>query len=101
MAEKLEPGTQSLSYGSRGKTYKFSPKPCLGGAREECHLKKKIQNNTTCLFFFFKHLYWSIIALQWCVSFCFIKKVNQLYIYICPHISSLLHFPPTVPMPPL
>ena len=23
-------------------------------------------------FFFFKHLYWSIIALQWCVSFCFI-----------------------------
>ena len=26
------------------------------------------------LFFFFKHLYWSIIALQWCVSFCFITK---------------------------
>ena len=25
-------------------------------------------------FFFFKHLYWSIIALQWCVSFCFITK---------------------------
>ena len=24
--------------------------------------------------FFFKHLYWSIIALQWCVSFCFITK---------------------------
>ena len=23
---------------------------------------------------FFKHLYWSIIALQWCVSFCFITK---------------------------
>ena len=22
------------------------------------------------LFFFFEHLYWSIIALQWCVSFC-------------------------------
>ena len=21
--------------------------------------------------FFFKHLYWSIIAFQWCVSFCF------------------------------
>ena len=28
--------------------------------------------------FFFQHLYWSIIALQWCVSFCFVT-VNQLY----------------------
>ena len=26
------------------------------------------------MLFFFKHLYWSIIALQWCVSFCFITK---------------------------
>ena len=25
-------------------------------------------------FFFFEHLYWGIIALQWCVSFCFITK---------------------------
>ena len=24
--------------------------------------------------FILKHLYWSIIALQWCVSFCFITK---------------------------
>ena len=24
--------------------------------------------------FFFKHLYWSIIALQWCVSFCLITQ---------------------------
>ena len=26
------------------------------------------------IYLFFKHLYWSIIALQWCVSFCFITK---------------------------
>ena len=26
------------------------------------------------IIFFFKHLYWSIIALQWCVSFFFITK---------------------------
>ena len=25
------------------------------------------------------------------------NKVNQLYIYICPHISSLLHLPPSHP----
>ena len=28
----------------------------------------------TDVFIFFKHLYWSIIALKWCVSFCFITK---------------------------
>ena len=30
--------------------------------------------NQATAFFFLKHLYWSIIALQWCVSFCFITK---------------------------
>ena len=29
------------------------------------------------------------------------NKVNQLYIYIYPHISSLLCLPPTLPIPPL
>ena len=29
------------------------------------------------------------------------NKVNQLYIYIYPHTSSLLHLPPTLPIPPL
>ena len=33
--------------------------------------------------------------------FLFYNKVNQLYIYIYPHISSFLHFPPTVPISPL
>ena len=34
-------------------------------------------------------------------QFLLYKKVNQLYIYIHPHISSLLHLPPTLPIPPL
>ena len=34
-------------------------------------------------------------------QFLLYNKVNQLYIYIHPHISSLLHLPPTLPIPPL
>ena len=34
-------------------------------------------------------------------QFLLYNKVNQLYIYICPHISSLLHPPHTLPIPPL
>ena len=34
-------------------------------------------------FFFFKHLYWSIIASQWCVSFCFITKwISYRYTHV-------------------
>ena len=33
--------------------------------------------------------------------FLLYNKVNQLYIYIYPHISSLLHLPPTLPIPPI
>ena len=29
------------------------------------------------------------------------NKVNQLYLYIYPHIPSLLHLPATLPIPPL
>ena len=34
-------------------------------------------------------------------QFLLYNKVNQLYIYIHPHISSLLHLPPILPIPPL
>ena len=33
-------------------------------------------------------------------QFLLYNKVNQLYIYIHPHISSLLRLPPTLPIPP-
>ena len=33
--------------------------------------------------------------------FLLYNKVNQLYIYISPHISSLLHLPPTLSIPSL
>ena len=29
------------------------------------------------------------------------NKVNQLYVYVYPHITSLLRLPPTLPIPPL
>ena len=34
-------------------------------------------------------------------QFLLYNKVNQLYVYIYPHISSLLCLPPTLPIPPL
>ena len=34
-------------------------------------------------------------------QFLLYNKVNQLYVYIYPHISSPLHLPSTLPIPPL
>ena len=34
-------------------------------------------------------------------QFLLYNKVKQLYVYIYPHIPSLLSFPPTLPIPPL
>ena len=34
-------------------------------------------------------------------QFLLYNKVNQLYVYVYPHISSFLRLPPTVPIPPL
>ena len=34
-------------------------------------------------------------------QFLLYNRVNQLYIYMCPHISSLLHLPDILPIPPL
>ena len=54
------------------------------------------------LLLFFKHLYWSIIALQWCVSFCFITKwISYTYTYVPISLPSCISLPPTLPIPRL
>jgi len=57
---------------------------------------------TVIVFFFLKHLYWGIIALQWCVSFCFITKwISYTYTYVPICLPSCVSLPPTLPIPPL
>ena len=51
--------------------------------------------------FFFWHLYWSIIALQWYVSFCCITTESVIYIHISPHplpLVSASHPPYPTPL---
>ena len=44
----------------------------------------------------------SIIALQWCVSFCFITKwISYTYTYVPISLRSCISLPPTLPIPPL
>ena len=53
-------------------------------------------------FFFFKHLYWSIISLQLCVSYCFITKwISYTYTYVPISLPFCISLPPTLPIPPL
>ena len=53
-------------------------------------------------FFFLKHLYWSIIASQWCVSFCFITKwISYRYTHVPISPPTRISLPPTLPIPPL
>ena len=44
-----------------------------------------------------KYLYWSIIAFQWCVSFCFITKwISYTYTYIPISPASCVSLPPSL-----
>ena len=52
--------------------------------------------------FSFKHLYWSIIALQWCVSFGFMTNwISYTYTYDPISLPSCISIPPTLPISPL
>ena len=52
------------------------------------------------LFFFFQHLHWSITALQWCVSLCFITKwISYTYTYIPISPPSCVSLPPSLSHP--
>ena len=41
------------------------------------------------MLFFFEHLYWSIIALQWCVSFCLYQSESAIHIHTSPYLLPL------------
>ena len=50
--------------------------------------------------YFFLHLYWSIIALQWCVSLCCITKwISYTYTYIPISPPSCISLPPSLSHP--
>ena len=69
-----------------------------------CHLSNpwSLSSNTVhpVFFFFFKHFCWSIIALKWCVSFCFITKwISCTYTYISISSPSWVSLPPSLSHP--
>ena len=69
-----------------------------------CSLNNLTMSFLQCLFIYllFKHLYWSKMALQWCVSFCFITKwISYTYTYIPISLPSCVSLSPTLPIPPL
>ena len=52
------------------------------------------------IYLFIKHLYWSIIALQWCVNFCCITKwISYMYTYIPISTPSCISLPPSLSHP--
>ena len=61
--------------------------------------EKRVLSRYYCIFFLTSLLEYNCFTMV-CQSLLY-NKVNQLYVYIYPHISSLLRLPPTLPIPPL
>ena len=79
-----------------------SPPPSKSHPRSSLVTRSTRKHTGNGILFFKKYLYWSIIALQWCVSFCFITKwISYTYSYIPISLPSCVSLPPTLPIPPL
>ena len=63
-------------------------------------LIKNVQELGRSFFFIFSSLLEYNCFTMLC-QFLLYNKVNQLYVFIYPHIPSLLSLPPTLPIPPL
>ena len=83
---------------------------CSKGAEMNLLRDSKLGNvlqllNHNCLGFFLFLFFFTFLLESNCFTilcqFLLYNKVNQLYVYIYPHISSLLRLTPTLPIPPL
>ena len=86
---------ENLSNQPKGRTKSYGPGVRLPRVSEYMENRSSLGIN-----FFFKHLYWSIVALQCSVSFCYITKwINYMYTYITISPPSCVSFPPSLSYP--
>ena len=76
----------------------INPKKSIQGAHKDLHFFLKLKCEVL-IYFLTSLLEYNCFTMV--CQFLLYNKVNQLYIYIYPHISSRLRLPPTLPIPPL